>query len=371
MAYRVLVVDSEVEGLAGVQSQLAALGCAFVWAVTGQEALDLADGDPLDLAVVDARLSDRNGVDVVAELRRRPRLGHLPIVLTIRRGDAELRMRAPRAGADEVLEKPLDPNCLAICARQLLRLKAVRDELDLRKRELQNAQQDQRRFVETLVHDLKNPIAVVHVNLAWVIDRMGDRQPEYIEALADAQDGIARLQKMADDLLTVGMLDRAALPLKRESIRVADLLNQVVKSHEREAVARNVSLSLSLDENVRVVGDSALLRRAVTNLLESSLRHTPSSGRVELSARVGDDIEITVSNTGHPLPAEEKAQLLEKSPPGHRSPPGGLGLYFSKRAVEAHHGKIDVVESAEWPTSLVLHLPGTGTGNTGTGTGGP
>jgi signal transduction histidine kinase len=370
MAYRVLVVDSEVEGLAGVQSQLAGQGCAFVWAVTGEEALDLADGDPLDLAVVDARLSDRNGVDVVAELRRRPRLGHLPIVLTIPRGDADLRVRGPRSGADEVLEKPLDPNCLTVCARQLLRMKAVRDELDLRKRELQNTHQDQRRFIETLVHDLKNPIAVVHVNLAWVIDRMGDRQPEYLEALSDAQDGISRLQKMADDLLTVGMLDRAALPLKRESIRVADLLNQVIKSHEREAVARNVSLSLSLDENVRVVGDSSLLRRAVTNLLESSLRHTPSSGRVELSARAGDGIEITVSNTGHPLPPEEKAQLLEKSTAGHRSPPGGLGLYFSKRAVEAHQGKIDVVESAEWPTSLVLKLPGTGSGNAGTGTGG-
>jgi signal transduction histidine kinase len=362
MAYRVLVVDSEVEGLAAVQSQLAAQGCAFVWALTGQEALDLADGDPLDLAVVDARLSDRSGVDVVIELRRRPRLGHLPIVLTIPRGDADLRVRGPRSGADEVLEKPLDPNSLTVCARQLLRLKAVRDELELRKRELQNTYKDQRKFVETLVHDLKNPIAVVHVNLAWVIDRMGERQPEYLEALADAQDGIARLQKMADDLLTVGMLDQAVLPLKRESIRVADLLNQVIKAHEREAVARNVSVSLSLDENVRVVGDSSLLRRAVTNLLESSLRHTPSSGRVELSARVGDGVEITVSNTGHALPAEEKAQLLEKSPSGqHRSPPGGLGLYFSKRAVEAHDGRIDVLESAEWPTSLVMRLPGTGT----------
>ncbi|HMI86938.1 MAG TPA: hybrid sensor histidine kinase/response regulator [Polyangiaceae bacterium] len=369
MAYRVMVVDSEVEGLAGVQSQLAGQGCAFVWALTGHEALELADGEPLDLAVVDARLSDRNGVDVVIELRRRPRLGHLPIVLTIPRGDAELRVRGSRSGADEVLEKPLDAHSLTICARQLLRLKAVRDELELRKRELQNSYQEQRKFVETLVHDLKNPIAVVHVNLAWVIDRMGEGQPEYVEALADAQDGIARLQKMADDLLTVGMLDQAALPLKRESIRVADLLNQVIKAHEREAIARNVSVSLSLDENVSVMGDSSLLRRAVTNLLESSLRHTPSSGRVELSARFGDGVEISVSNTGHALPAEEKAQLLDKSASGHRSPPGGLGLYFSKRAVEAHDGNIDVVESAEWPTSLILRLPGTSKGS-GTGTGG-
>jgi two-component system heavy metal sensor histidine kinase CusS len=125
-------------------------------------------------------------------------------------------------------------------------------------------------------------------------------------------------------------------------------------------------MSLALDEDVKVVGDPAVLRRAVTNLLESSLRHTPSSGRVELSARVRDGVEITVSNTGHALPAEEKAHLLDKSMTGgHRSPPGGLGLYFSKRAIEAHSGHLDVRESAEWPTSLVMRLPGTGTG-TGT-----
>ena len=364
MAYRVLVVDGEVEGLAAVQAQLASQGCAFVWALTAQEALDLADNDPLDLAIVDSRLGDRNGLDVVVELRRRPRLGHLPIVLTIPRGDIDLRTRGPRTGADEVLEKPLDAGCLTACVKQLLRLKGVRDELEQKQRELKHAYLDQRKFIETLVHDLKNPIAVVHVNLAWLIDRLGERQPEYVEALSDAQEGITRLQKMADDLLMVGMLEQSSLPLKRESIRVADLLGQVIKAHEREAVARNVSLSLSLDENVRVVGDPTVLRRAVTNILENSLRHTPSSGRVELSARVGDGIEISVSNTGHPLPAEEKEQILQKSTnaSGHRSPPGGLGLYFSKRAVEAHDGKLDVVESAEWPTSLVLRLPSTGTG---------
>jgi two-component system, sensor histidine kinase and response regulator len=364
MAYRVLVVDGEVEGLAGVQAQLASQGCAFVWALTGQEALELADSDPLDLAIVDAQLSDRSGIEVVLELRRRPRLGHLPIVLTIAGGAEELRVRGRRAGADEVLEKPLQPNVLSVCARQLLRLKAISDELELRKRELANVHQEQRKFVETLVHDLKNPIAVVHVNLAWLIDRLGDQPPEFSEALTDAQEGIGRLQKMADDLLMVGMLEQASLPLKRESIQVKDLLDQAIKSHEREAMARNVSISLAFDQNLRVVGDPAVLRRAVNNLVESSLRHTPSSGRVELSARIGDGVEISVSNTGHGLAAEERAQLLDKSPSGvHRTPPGGLGLYFCKRAVEAHDGTLDLVESAEWPTSLVLHLPATGTGS--------
>jgi signal transduction histidine kinase len=98
--------------------------------------------------------------------------------------------------------------------------------------------------------------------------------------------------------------------------------------------------------------------------VETSLRHTPSSGRIELSARGGQSVEIAISTTGHPLDAEEKAQLLDKSPPTpspQRIASGGLGLYLCRRAVEAHSGELDVVESAEWPTSVILRFPATGT----------
>jgi signal transduction histidine kinase len=170
---------------------------------------------------------------------------------------------------------------------------------------------------------------------------------------------------MVDDLLMVGMLEQSSLPLKREFIHVTDLLDEAMKSHEKEALARKVSLSVSLREPLSVVGDRAVLRRVVNNMVETSLRHTPSSGRIELSARLGDTVEIAISNTGRSLDAEEKAQLLDKSPPSsgsgtHRIASGGLGLYFCRRAVEAHDGQLDLVETEEWPTSLVLRFPATG-----------
>jgi signal transduction histidine kinase len=162
----------------------------------------------------------------------------------------------------------------------------------------------------------------------------------------------------------VGMLDQSQLPLKREVIRVTDLIEQVIKSHEKEAIARNVSLRFSFRENVALLGDPAVLRRVVDNMVESSLRHTPSSGVIELTAHAGESVEIAVSNTGRPLDADEKAQLLETGEPGsgtHLVAAGSLGLYFCRRAIEAHAGQLDVVESAEWPTSLVMRFPATGT----------
>jgi len=309
------------------------------------------------VVIVDAILPDKSGIDIVTELRT-VRLEPSAFILLGAKGDEEQRLWGKRAGADEVLEKPLDTAMLAMCVRHLLKLRATRDELRQMSLALDRASFGQRSFFESLVHDLKNPIAIVHVNLAWVLDRLRADHPDLSEALTDAQEGIGRLQKMVDDLLMVGMLDQAKLMLKREPIQVTELLGRVIKSHEKEAKARNVSLSLSLPEDLAIVGDVSILQRVVHNLVESSLRHTPSSGRVELSARSGSGVEIAVSNTGRPLAPEERAQLAEQSGSNRESAPvRGLSLYFCKRAVEAHQGVLNVVETPEWPTSLVMRLP--------------
>jgi signal transduction histidine kinase len=98
-------------------------------------------------------------------------------------------------------------------------------------------------------------------------------------------------------------------------------------------------------------------------MVETSLRHTPSEGKIALSARTGSGVEIAVSTTGRPLAPEEKAQLLgETSQSTPKLPSGGLALYFCRRAVEAHDGDFDIVESesAGGPSSVVMRLPATG-----------
>jgi signal transduction histidine kinase len=356
MTHRVLIVDSDAENAAQVSGQLRPLGCFVATAASAAEALAEVEREAPDVVIVDTILPDKSGIDIVTELRSAHREQPIFILLGAK-GDEEQRLWGKRAGADEVLEKPLDAALLLMCVRQLLKLRTARGELKEKSQELERATLGQRSFFESLVHDLKNPIAIVHVNLAWVLDRLRADHPDLSDALSDAQEGIGRLQKMVDDLLMVGMLDQSKLLLKREPIQVTELLGRVIKSHEKEAKARNVSLSLSLPEDLAIMGDATVLQRVVHNLVESSLRHTPSLGRVELSARSGSGVEIAVSNTGRPLGPEERAQLVEQPADGERVPVRGLSLYFCKRAVEAHHGELDVIETPEWPTSLVMRLP--------------
>src|SRR5215471_7780566 len=188
MAHRVLVVDGEVEGLARIQAHLQPQGYAFTWALDAEEAFENVRRDPPDVVIVDAGLTGESAVELVARLRKGDGPRHVPILFAIQKGDEERRIATRRAGADEVLDKPFDTELLTVCIRQLIRLKGVKDELEQKNGELFAVFDGQRAFVESIVHDFKNPIAVVHVNLSWLAGRIGSGQTDLAEAISDAQE---------------------------------------------------------------------------------------------------------------------------------------------------------------------------------------
>jgi hypothetical protein len=115
---------------------------------------------------------------------------------------------------------------------------------------------------------------------------------------------------------------------------------------------------------MQVVGDTATLKRAFNNVVETSLRNTPSSGKIALSASLAPEapatdgkIEIAVSSSGRPRESTPRNGGPSSAP---RLPSGSLALYFCRRAVEANAGEFDVVESAEGPSSVVMRFPATG-----------
>jgi len=165
---------------------------------------------------------------------------------------------------------------------------------------------------------------------------------------------------MIEDLLMISRLEESHFPLQQEMVSIGDLMRVVVDSYARQAREKNVLLSSS-PIDVRAKVDPRLLQRVLENLVDNSLRYAPQDGRVTVAAWINEEIAIAVSNNGPAIPLAERGRVFEKfaqGSTGHSAAGNaGLGLYFCKRAIEAHGGRIDVVETAEWPTSFLIHLP--------------
>ncbi|MFS8065555.1 MAG: response regulator [Byssovorax sp.] len=359
MPKHILLVDDEPRNLALLEAYLAPLGHEVTRAGGGREAVLAIEERAPDLVLLDVMMPDLDGIDVLAHVRAQS-ASYIPVILVTGQTEREARLRGFEAGADEFLEKPVDRAMLLARVSTLLRLKDASDQLVDRNQALERLHREQRELTEFIVHDLKNPVTVVNLNLAWIRGRL-TANDEVQEALQSAQEGSALIQKMVEDLLMVGRLEQNDVPLRMERVDVGELLEGVRRAHTCEADTRRVELSSMTERGLTVCADSSLLRRVVENLLQNSLEYTPVNGRISLVAHHRAGVEIAVSNTGRAIPVEARERIFEKfrrgpaasHAPGH----AGLGLYFCKRAMEAHGGSVSIAETLEWPTKFVLHLP--------------
>lgn len=246
-----------------------------------------------------------------------------------------------------------------------------RDELLRQHATLLDAQREHRELTELIVHDLKAPLSALRAGLDWVREHLPPQQDELAEAIADADAAARRLGAMIGDLLVVSRLDQGDLPLRRQSISLRSLFDLIAHTYARRAAEKRIALTSDFTthlgaDDTEVHADPTLLQRVMENLVENALRYTRPDGQIQLSvARSaeprGRRVEIAVSNDGPPIPAPERARIFHKFARGRAEDAvagsAGLGLYFCKRAVEAHGGAIAVVETAAWPTSFRITLP--------------
>jgi signal transduction histidine kinase len=169
---------------------------------------------------------------------------------------------------------------------------------------------------------------------------------------------------MVEDLVAISRLEDSSFPLRAELVPLDALLCSVLAAYALEASGRSIMLAFAAGTDSKLWADPALLRRVLENVLDNAFRHTPDTGHIAVDVQLGEHVEIVISNNGPPIPLDERERIFEKFVRGRAQVStngnAGLGLYFCKRAMEAHGGGIRVREIAEWPASFVLHLPRSG-----------
>jgi signal transduction histidine kinase len=368
-AKRVLIVDDDPANLTLLQARLEPLGHELAVADNEETAIALFDADQPDLVLLDFVMPGIGGLGVLAHIRGHSHGPHVPVILITAHSERSHRLLGLGAGADEFLEKPIDAPILLARVKTLLTLKESRDELQASRDSLatrnvllERLQREQRELMQFVVHDLKNQLSVVLMSLNCAEARATELQcPELSEVLGDGNVGAQRLQAMVEDLLAVSRLEDSTFPVKAQFVSAAALLGSVVTAYEFEARQKSVSLTRPANADWKLWADPALLRRVLENILDNSFRYTPVAGHIAVSARLGDEIEIEICNDGPPIPLDERERIFDKFVRGRSELPAngnaGLGLYFCKRAIEAHGGRIRVCQTAEWPTSFVIQLP--------------
>lgn len=212
-----------------------------------------------------------------------------------------------------------------------------------------------------VVHDLKNPLAIIHANL-WFIEREAKAPtPRMKQALEDTSYAATRLQAMLLNLLDVTRLQENSLPLAVRSIDIGDVISRVTERARALGARGAIELAAELETTpMHATFDEDVLVRAIENLVENAIRHAKS--RVIVRARrEGANQIVEVEDDGPGVPVDERdnvfepyAQLGGGKTSGHNR---GLGLTFVRLAVRAHHGHASVHEAKSGGACFRLSFP--------------
>jgi signal transduction histidine kinase len=218
----------------------------------------------------------------------------------------------------------------------------------------------QRRFVADVSHELRTPLAAMQGNLE-VLDRGAARDPELLaESLADMRREVARLIRMANDLLLLAQSE-AGVQLRDEPIELDTLLLEVHR--ELRPLAGDVQLRLGHEDQIVVQGDRDRVKQALLNLGINALQHTPPGGTVTLGmARQDGYAALTVTDSGQGIGPDDLPYIFERFYRADRSRSrhhggAGLGLAIVKWVAEAHNGRVDVVSHQGVGSQFSLLLP--------------
>lgn len=129
MSARILIVDDLAPNLHLLEVKLQAEYYDVVTAKSGQEALDVASQQKLDLILMDAMMPGMNGFEACQKLKQNPKTWHIPVIMVTALEETKDRIAGLEAGADDFITKPIDDFNLMARVRSLLRLKMVTDQL--------------------------------------------------------------------------------------------------------------------------------------------------------------------------------------------------------------------------------------------------
>jgi signal transduction histidine kinase len=222
---------------------------------------------------------------------------------------------------------------------------------------------DRRELIAYLSHDLRAPLASMRGYLETILLKRGalseSVQHDYLEIAARHTQ---HLERLIHDLFQLSKLEAKQIEPQLETLVIGELLqdiaqkNQLVADHKSILIVTDASPVLPA-----ISADPGLLERALQNLLENAVRHTPERGTIRLSARNGGHgVLIEVSDTGKGIAPKDLPLIFERyyQCQTRRDTGGGagLGLAIVRRIVELHHSEIRVESCLHGGTSFSFEL---------------
>ena len=217
-------------------------------------------------------------------------------------------------------------------------------------------------FIATLTHDLRTPLLAAISGLDFMLKgtlgEISEKQKELTLAMKKSNEDMLGL---TNALLEVYRYEAGKIFLCKTRFCVNELIKDCAKELEVLFKQNNTEIIFDFEnEELMINADKNEIRRVISNLLGNAIKHGGENTKVIVrSQKIGKDAQISVEDNGVGLSKEDQMKLFRRFSQGtskRRSCSTGLGLYLSRRIVEAHNGSIWVESEVDKGSKFIFNL---------------
>lgn len=333
-----------------------------------EDALDCAATEAFDVALLDLRLPDSDGLDTIARFcQANP---DIPVIILTVMDDEELALQAMAKGAQDYLVKDQVTTQLlrrsiryAIERTQILKQLKESERATLRaldtERELNHLKSH---FIAMVSHEFRNPLSALRVVSEMLLRYQDQLTPEKKATyFGQISMNIDHMCQLLDEVIFLGKAETGNCQLELQSLNLLEFCQDLISFLEfSDNQQHPIQLTFQLDAP-QVSLDPALLKHILVNLLSNALKYSPAGSEVKLDVNCCKDaILFAIQDQGIGIPEAERHRLFETfnrcSNVGH-VPGTGLGLAIVKRCLDLHGGTIVIESQINQGTTVTMALP--------------
>ena len=238
-------------------------------------------------------------------------------------------------------------------------------EIEDKSHQIEAANRHKSEFLANMSHELRTPLnAVIGFSEVLIEKMFGEINPKQEEYLQDILSSGKHLLSLINDILDLSKIEAGRMELEVSAFDLPVALDNAVTLVRERAWRHGIALAVTVDPGLgRFVGDERKIKQVLLNLLSNAVKFTPEGGKVDVSAaRANAMVEISVSDTGIGIAAEDQEDIFEEfrqvgGDYARKREGTGLGLTLARRFIELHGGRVWVKSEVGKGSTFTFSLP--------------